>query len=90
MSSLIFTYFSFFVPPQLQQLSCAAESSAGSWLASCSSVTLSIYWLITSSSPAQNGRVKHCSDMGHSLVTLPRHGMGATLPSMARRISPAV
>ena len=60
MSSLIFTYFSFFVPPQLQQLSCAAESSAGSWLASCSSVTLSIYWLITSSSPVQNGRGKHC------------------------------
>ena len=58
--------------------------------ASCSSVTLSIYWLMTSSSPLQKGRVKHCSDMGHSLVSLPRQGMGATLPSMARRISPAV
>ena len=89
MSSLIFTYFSFFVPPQLQQLSCAAESGAGSWLASCSSVTLSIYWLITSSSPAQNGRVKHCSDMGHSLVTLPSTEWRYAA-SMARKISPAV
>ena len=49
-----------------------------------------IYWLITSSRPVQKGRVKHCSHMGHSLVSLPRQGMGATLPSMARRISPAV
>ena len=25
-------------------------------------------------------------DMGHSLVSLPRQGMGATLPSMARKM----
>ena len=64
--------------------------AAGRLWASGSRVTLTMYWLMTSSSQAQNGRVKHCSDMGHSLVALPRQVMGATLPSMARRISPAV
>ena len=87
MSSISFKIQAFFVP-QLQQPSFLSD--AGSWLESCSSVTLSIYWLITSSRPVQKGRVKHCSHMGHSLVSLPRQGMGATLPSMARRISPAV
>ena len=66
------------------------KSERGSQGGYRSRVTLSMYWLITSSSPAQKGRVKHWSDMGHSLVSLPRQGMGATLPSMARRISPAV
>ena len=53
-------------------------------------VTLSRYWLMTSSSPAQNGRVAHWPDNGHSLISLSRQGMGATLPSIAAMISPAV
>src|SRR5699024_6598635 len=53
-------------------------------------VTLSRYWLMTSSSPAQNGRVAHWPDNGHSLISLARQGMGATLPSIAAMISPAV
>ena len=68
MSSISFKIQAFFVP-QLQQPSFLSD--AGSWLESCSSVTLSIYWLITSSRPVQKGRVKHCSHMGHSLVSLP-------------------
>ena len=56
MSSISFKIQAFFVP-QLQQPSFLSD--AGSWLESCSSVTLSIYWLITSSRPVQKGRVKH-------------------------------
>ena len=54
MSSISFKIQAFFVP-QLQQPSFLSD--AGSWLESCSSVTLSIYWLITSSRPVQKGRV---------------------------------
>src|SRR5699024_10557374 len=59
-------------------------------LAMSARVTLSRYWLMTSSSPAQKGRVAHGPDSGHSLISLSRQGMGATLPSMAAMISPAV
>ena len=87
MSSISFKIQAFFVP-QLQQPSffIGCRQLAGK-LFQRYAVDILIDHLIKA---GPEGRVKHCSHMGHSLVSLPRQGMGATLPSMARRISPAV